>query len=208
MRNQVALSTFLFSLLAACSMPQRTNSDKPPVDVQAPTTYQVKMETSKGPVVISVNRAWAPRGADRFYMLVKRGYYDQARFFRVMPGFVAQFGIHANPEETAKWAGAELQDDPVMQPNVKGTLSFASHGPNSRTTQLFINLGDNSGSLDPQGFTVFGRVSQGMDIVEQLYAGYGAAAQEKQEMITLKGNAFLLENFPKLDFIQKATVTE
>ena len=208
MRNRVAAATVLLSILAACSVPQRTNSDKPPADVQAPNAYQVKMETSKGPVVISVNRTWAPRGADRFYMLVKRGYYDQARFFRVMPGFVAQFGIHANPEETAKWAGAELQDDPVMQPNVKGTLSFASHGPNSRTTQLFINLGDNSGSLDPQGFTVFGRVSQGMDAVEQLYAGYGAAAQEKQESITLKGNAFLLESFPKLDFVQKATVIE
>jgi peptidyl-prolyl cis-trans isomerase A (cyclophilin A) len=208
MRNRVAIATILLLGLAACSMPQRANSDKPPEDVQAPGAFKVKLETSQGPVVIDVNRTWAPRGADRFYMLVKRGFYDQARFFRVMPGFVAQFGLHANPEETAKWAGAELQDDPVVQPNIKGTVSFASHGPNSRTTQLFINLGDNSGSLDPQGFSVFGRVSQGMENVEKLYAGSGAAAQERQEMITLKGNAFLLENFPKLDYIQKATVIE
>jgi peptidyl-prolyl cis-trans isomerase A (cyclophilin A) len=208
MRNRLVVSGVLFSFLAACSLPQRAGSDAPPTDVQAPNAYQVRMETSKGPVVIDVNRAWAPRGADRFYMLVKRGFYDQARIFRVVPGFVAQFGLNAKPEETAKWAGAELQDDPVMQPNVKGTISFASHGPNSRTTQVFINLGDNSGSLDPQGFAVFGRVTQGMDLVEQFYAGYGSAAQEKQELITLQGNAFLLENFPKLDFIQKATVSQ
>jgi peptidyl-prolyl cis-trans isomerase A (cyclophilin A) len=203
----LVLSTLVLAQVA-CTSPQRVTSDVPPADVRAPDTYQVHMETSRGPVVIDVNRAWAPKGADRFYMLTKRGFYDQARFFRVMPGFVVQFGLHANPEETAKWAGAELQDDPVAQPNVKGTVSFAHHGANSRTTQVFINLGNNSNSLDPQGFSVFGRVSQGMDKVEQLYSGYGAAAQEKQEMITLQGNKFLLENFPKLDFIQKATVTE
>ena len=206
MKHRTALlaSLAVVITLAACPSNPRSSSDGPPADVQAPATYQVRMETSKGPIVIDVNRSWAPHGADRFYMLSKRTFYDQARFFRVVPGFVIQFGIHATPEENAKWSQAAIQDDPVTQSNVKGTVSFASHGPNSRTTQVFINLGNNTGSLDPQGFAVFGRVSQGMELVEQLYSGY--AQTPEQELITLRGNAYLLENFPKLDFIQKVTV--
>lgn len=176
-----------------------------PTDTQAPGTYQVRLETSKGPVVIDVNRSWAPRGADRFYTLSKRGFYEQARFFRVVPGFVVQFGMHANPDENAKWMNANITDDPVLQPNLKGTVSFASAGPNTRSTQIFINLGNNSAGLDGQGFAVFGRVSQGMDIVEKIYAGYGQTPDQQQ--ITIQGNAYLLQNFPMLDYIQKAVVT-
>jgi peptidyl-prolyl cis-trans isomerase A (cyclophilin A) len=190
--------------LAACSRSSTESRDASPADIAAPATYQARLETSKGPVVIEVNRSWAPRGADRFYMLTKRGFYDQARFFRVMPGFIVQFGMHAIPEENAKWANSEIQDDPVVQPNVKGTVSFAARGPNTRTSQIFINLGDNTGSLNPQGFAVFGRVIQGMDLVEQFYSGYGETPE--QPMITARGNAYLMESFPKLDYIQKATV--
>jgi len=207
MRHRFGLATALSFLvvLAACSGTQSPSSDVAKADAQAPTTYQVRMETSKGPVVIDVNRVWAPRGADRFYLLAKRGFYDQARFFRVVPGFIVQFGMHAKPEENAKWSNAEIQDDPVTQPNVKGTVSFAARGPNTRTSQVFINLGDNSGSLDPQGFAVFGHVSQGMDLVEKIFSGYGQTPE--QELINVRGNAYLLENFPKLDYIQKVTVT-
>ncbi len=196
-------AAFLLAL-TACSRNSSESRDASPSDIESPATYQARLETSKGPIVIDVNRSWAPHGADRFYMLTKRGFYDQARFFRVMPGFIIQFGMHAVPEENAKWANAEIQDDPVVQHNVKGTVSFAARGPNTRTSQIFINLGDNTNSLDPQGFAVFGHVSQGMDLVEQLYAGYGEMPE--QQMITARGNAYLMDGFPKLDYIQKATV--
>jgi peptidyl-prolyl cis-trans isomerase A (cyclophilin A) len=175
-----------------------------PVDTNAPQGFNVKLETSKGPIVIAVDRSWSPKGADRFYTLVRRGFYDQARFFRVVPGFVVQFGMHANPEENAKWSSAEIADDPPGQPNLKGTVSFASRGPNTRTTQIFINLVNNSDKLDGQGFTPFGRVTQGMDLVEQINAEYGQSPE--QQLIQVKGNAYLIANFPKLDYIQKATV--
>ena len=190
--------------LAACSNKQSPSSDAASSDPQAPATYQARLETSKGPVVVEVNRNWAPRGADRFYALIKSGFYDQARFFRVVPGFIMQFGMAANPVDNAKWAEAEIKDDPVVQHNVKGTLSFAARGPNTRTSQIFINLGDNTGSLDPQGFAVFGRVIQGMDLVEQFYSAYGETPQ--QPLIAQRGNAYLMDGFPMLDYIQKATV--
>jgi peptidyl-prolyl cis-trans isomerase A (cyclophilin A) len=176
-----------------------------PDDTQAPSVYRVNWETSKGPVVLEVNREWAPRAADRFYMLTKRGFYDQARFFRVAPGFVVQFGLNAKPEETAKWSQATMTDDPVVQSNLRGTLAFAAAGPDTRTTQVFINLVNNASKLDGQGFAVFGRVVKGMELVEAINAEYGE--RPDQQKITLGGNAYLLKEFPKLDYIQKATAT-
>ena len=180
-------------------------------DTKSPDQYRVRLDTSKGPVVIEVTRGWAPRGSDRFHLLVKRNFYDQNRFFRVIPNFVVQFGIHALPEEHARWAEAMIPDDPRVQSNKRGMVTFAMRGPNTRTTQIFISLADN-GMLDQQGFAPFGKVVEGMEHVDQLYGGYGEGAPNgngpAQQMVTARGNAYLLENFPKLDFIQRATIVE
>ncbi len=171
--------------------------------------YKVKFETTKGEFVIEVNPEWAPLGAARFGELVGGGYYDGAKFFRVLPGFVVQFGLPADPK-TAPKAG-NLADDPVTQSNAKGTITFATAGPNTRTTQVFINLTDNK-RLDGMGFAPFGKVVSGMDVVEQLYAGYGEGAPHgsgpDQAKIRLQGNAYLDASFPKMDGIAKASVSE
>jgi peptidyl-prolyl cis-trans isomerase A (cyclophilin A) len=142
---------------------------------KAPETFDVKFETTKGDFVIRVTRAWAPQGADRFYNLVKNHYYDGAAFFRVIPGFVVQFGLSAYPEVAAVWSKSTISDDPVTQSNTPGFVTYAMAGPNTRTTQLFINLGEND-RLDPMGFAPFGQVVEGMDVVEQIHSGYGDAA--------------------------------
>ena len=171
--------------------------------------YKVNFDTSKGAVLIEVHRDWAPLGADRFYTLVKSGYFDGARFFRVLPGFMAQFGVAGDPKVTAKWKDANLQDDPVKQSNTRGMVSFATAGPNTRTTQLFINTADNS-RLDGQGFSPIGRVTDGMDVVDHFYSGYGEGAPDgngpAQPLIEEQGNAYLEKSFPMLDYIKKATV--
>ena len=172
---------------------------------KAPDVYKVKFETSKGDILIEVNRSWAPRGADRFYNLVKNGFYDECRFFRVVPNFVIQFGMHGDPAISRMWANARIKDDPVTKTNRRGTLSFATSGPNSRTTQVFINLKTNS-FLDSQGFAPFGRIIEGMDVVGKLYAGYGEAPE--QPLIRNQGNAYLNKRFPKLDYIKTATIVE
>jgi peptidyl-prolyl cis-trans isomerase A (cyclophilin A) len=155
---------------------------------QAPATYQVKFDTTRGPFTIIVTRAWAPLGADRFYNLVKHHYFDNAHFFRVVPGFVAQFGLSAYPPVTAAWEKATIKDDPHGQSNKRGTIVFATAGPNTRTTQLFINLKDNV-SLDSQGFTPFGVVDgDGMKVVDMLYDQYGDNAGMDQEAITRGGS--------------------
>ena len=179
---------------------------------QAPGTYKVRFETSRGTFVVDVVRAWAPRGADRFHLLVQRGYYDEARFFRVVPGFVVQWGMHRDPAVQVQWKDAEIDDDPPgQQSNLKGTITFAARGPDTRTTQVFINLADNE-RLDARGFTPFGRVTEGMDVVEALYGGFGdgppVGAGPAQEMISAEGNAYLVKNFPKLDYIRKAVVVQ
>ena len=145
---------------------------------QAPATFKADFDTSKGKFVVEVHRDWAPNGADRFYNLVKNGFYDDLRFFRVLDGFMAQFGIHGDPAIQSVWTSARIKDDPVKQSNKRGYLVFATAGPNTRTTQLFINFGDNSGSLDKQGFAPFGQVTSGMDVVDKLYNGYGEGALE------------------------------
>lgn len=175
----------------------------------APATYRAKFETSKGDFTVEVTRAWAPFGADRFYNLVKNGFFDDARFFRVIQGFMAQFGINGDPQVSARWRAARIQDDPVKQSNTRGMITFAKGGPNSRTTQLFINFGDNS-RLDADGFPPFGRVVQGMDVVDKINSEYGdtPSAGQNQQRIQMEGNAFLAQQFPRLDYIKKATIVQ
>lgn len=173
---------------------------------KAPATYRVNFDTSKAPFVVEVHRDWAPLGADRFYNLVKNGYYDEARFFRVVPNFMVQFGMNANPAVTTAWRGTTLADDPVKQSNKKGYITFANTGqPNSRGTQVFINFKDN-GFLDAQRFAPFGEVIKGMDIVEKITAEYGE--KPDQGSITSQGNAYLMKAFPKLDYIKTATIAK
>ena len=176
---------------------------------QAPATYKANLDTSKGPVVIEVRREWAPNGADRFYNLVKNGFYDDARFFRVISGFMVQFGINADPKISAQWRVANIPDDPVKQSNKRGYITFATAGPNTRTTQVFINFGDNA-ALDRQGFAPFGQVTTGMNVVDMLYSGYGEGAPNgrgpNQGRVQDEGNAYLTKDFPSLDFVKKATI--
>lgn len=170
---------------------------------KAPETFKVKFNTTKGDIVMQVNRSWAPRGADRFYNLVKNGFFTNAAFFRVLPRFVAQFGISARPEVAAAWENAKIPDDPVTQSNKRGTLCFATAGPNTRTTQIFINYSDNA-SLDTQGFAPFAVITEGMEVVDKFFSGYGESPDQGQ--ITAKGKAYLDQKFPNLDRIITATV--
>jgi peptidyl-prolyl cis-trans isomerase A (cyclophilin A) len=172
----------------------------------APATYRANFETTKGTFIIQVNRDWAPLGADRFYNLVKNGFYDEARFFRVIPTFMVQFGMNADPAVTAAWRSATLKDDPVKQSNKTGYVTFAkTSAPNSRGTQVFINYKDN-GFLDSQGFAPFGQVISGMDVVTKINPEY--AEKPDQGQITSAGNAYLIKNFPKLDSIKSATISK
>lgn len=172
---------------------------------KAPDTYQVKFGTTRGDFVVTVTRAWAPMGADRFYNLAKHHFYDNATIFRVVPGFVAQFGISAYPPVSAAWKNTEITDDPVLQNNKKGFITFATAGPNTRTTQVFINLVDN-GRLDAMGFAPFGQVTEGMDVVGMLYDQYGDGAGIDQDAIEKQGKEYLDKGFPKLDIIKSATL--
>ena len=171
---------------------------------------RVRIETSKGAFVVEVNRAWAPRGTERFLELVRTKFFDDSRFFRVRAKYIAQFGIAGDPAVTRKWEGREFPDDSVRTSNVRGTFAFAMTGPNQRNTQIYINLVDNK-QLDAQGFSPVGRVVEGMDVVDQLYAGYGEDAGgglrlgKQQEMLT-KGNAHLDAHFPKLDKLINAKI--
>ena len=175
----------------------------------APETFQARFETSKGVFVIEVERAWAPLGADRFYALVKNGFYDGVRFFRVVEGFVAQFGIHGDPEVSAIWREAQFPDDSaVVASNTRGMVTYAMGSANSRTTQIFVNYGDNS-RLDELGFAPFGRVVEGMEVLDQLHSGYGETpSRQNQPRIQAEGNAYLEEHFPELDYVVSATVVE
>ncbi|MGA3034147.1 MAG: peptidylprolyl isomerase [Terracidiphilus sp.] len=170
---------------------------------RAPATLKVRFTTSAGDFVVDVHRDWAPLGADRFYNLVRRGFFTNASFFRIVPGFVAQFGLNADPAINRVWQRADIQDDPVKQSNKRGTLVFATAGPNTRTTQLFINFGDNS-RLDGMGFAPFGEVIEGMDVVNEIYAGYGE--QPRQDRIVEQGDSYISKNFPKIDKIKFARV--
>jgi peptidyl-prolyl cis-trans isomerase A (cyclophilin A) len=170
----------------------------------APDEYEVTFKTTGGDFVVKVTRAWAPLGADRFYNLVKHGFFTDAAFFRVVPGFVVQFGLSASPAVNAAWEKAYIKDDPVTQSNHTGFLTFATAGANTRTTQLFISLGENA-RLDSMGFSAFGQVTSGMDVVQKIFPGYGESPDQAQ--ITAEGKAYLDKNFPKLDRVLSATVT-
>ena len=176
---------------------------------KSPETYKAKFETTKGTFVIEVHRAWSPNGADRFYNLVKNGYYDGVKFFRVVPKFVVQWGIHGDPSIASKWLKANISDDPVNTSTVgnkRGFATFAKSGaPNSRSVQLFINLVDND-RLDGMAFTPFGKVTEGMGVVDKLNGEYGEGLTQLQGRIAEEGNAFLEKNYPKLDGIKKATI--
>ena len=172
---------------------------------KAPDTYKARFDTSKGVFVVDVHREWAPIGADRFYNLVKAGFYDDVRFFRVLEGFMAQFGMSGTPSVQVIWGNQRLNDDPVKQSNKRGYITFANAGPNSRSTQLFINFADNA-SLDSQNFAPFGQVTDGMDVVDKLYSGYGRTNVPNQGRITSEGNVYLNKEYPKLDYVKKATI--
>jgi peptidyl-prolyl cis-trans isomerase A (cyclophilin A) len=186
---------------AAAGAPNLLNPSS--LKARAPEVYKVKLTTTKGDVIVQVNRAWAPLGADRFYNLVRGGFYKDAAFFRIVPRFVAQFGIPARPDAAAVWEKAKILDDRVTQSNKRGTLTFATAGPNTRTTQIFINYSDNT-SLDTQGFAPFGTVIEGMDLVDKFFAGYGESPD--QGRITMQGKAYLDKSFPNLDRIVTAVV--
>ncbi len=214
--NRRSILTLAPALLVAALLPaaspalaQSPLANPAALNAKAPATYKAKFDTSKGTFVIEVHRAWAPRGADRFYNLVKNGFYDNVRFFRVLGGFMAQFGINGDPALTAKWRQARIPDDPVKMSNTRGTITFATAGPNTRTTQVFINFGDNS-ALDRQGFAPFGKVVSGMKVVDSLYAGYGEGAPQgngpDQGKIQMEGNRYLKAHFKRLDYVKKATI--
>lgn len=178
---------------------------------KAPDEYKVKLDTTKGDIVIEVQRDWAPNGADRFYNLVKLGYFEDIAFFRVVDGFMAQFGLHGAPEVNKAWRSARIPDDPVKESNKRGFVTFATSGKDSRTAQMFINYKDNT-RLDSQGFSPFGKVVEGMDVVDNLYKGYGEGPPRgrgpNQGRIQMQGNSYLEADFPKLDYIKSASLVK
>ncbi len=201
------------ALLCGCSSKTEPAVSGPSTPVanpgKAPDVFKVKFQTSKGDFVVQVNKEWAPIGAQRFFELAQTNFFDNARFFRVITGFMVQFGINADPKISATRENDIIADDPVRQSNNKGRLTFATRGPNSRTTQMFINLVSNP-NLDSQGFAPFGEVISGMDVVEKLYAGYGEGAPggngPSQPLIQSQGNEYLQKDFPLLDYMKKTTV--
>ena len=208
----VALGAIACAALIGCSSSDETKKEPKALlkSETVPDLYNVVLDTSKGPFTIEVHRDWAPKGADHFYTLVKTGFYDGDRFFRVVRDFVVQFGISGDPAQNRLWANANILDDPVKQSNVKGTVAYAKEGPNTRSTQLFINLNDNSKTLDKTGFAPIGKVTSGMDVVESLYKFYGDFPPRGQgpdpAKIQTEGNAYLDAKFPRLDYIKKAAL--
>ena len=194
-----------FVIALVCAAPALAQVPNEP----APASYKVKFDTSKGAFVVQVTRAWAPQGADRFYSMAKSGFFDNVRFFRVISGFMVQFGINGDPAVMARWRDAPLKDDPVSQSNKRGLITFATAGPNTRTTQVFINFADN-GRLDQMGFAPFGQVISGMNVVDALNPEYGEGAPRgrgpDQGRLQREGNAYLGKEFPRMDFVKKATI--
>lgn len=187
--------------------------DSPEMMKEAPASFRVRLETTKGRIEIEVRRDWAPRGADRFYNLVRHGYYDGVRFHRVVAGRWAQFGINGDPRISTIWRDRPIEDDPFAQSNERGTIAYAFAVPNGRTTQVFFNLRDNSETHDREPFVPFGRVVSGMDVVDSLESRYGETSgggirAGKQAPLFEKGNAYLDDNFPRLDHILRATIVE
>src|SRR5262245_19330948 len=213
---------FAFALSAVALVSAQTAAPKPAagpnklltpasLNAKAPEPYKAKFDTSKGVFVVEVHRDWAPLGADRFYNLVRNGFYNNVRFFRVLAGFMAQFGMSGTPAVQSVWGGsaARLKDDQVKQSNKRGYVTFANAGPNSRSTQVFINMVDNQ-FLDPEPmhFAPFGQVVEGMEVVDMLYTGYGRQNVPDQQRITNEGNAYLTKEYPKLDYVKTATIAQ
>lgn len=176
---------------------------------KAPESFKAQFDTTKGKITVEVTRSLSPNGADRFYNLVRSGYFKDIAFFRVIPGFMCQFGIHGDPAVAATWRKATINDDPVKSSNARGTITFATAGPNTRTTQLFINFANNS-NLDGMGFSSFGKVTEGMDVVDKINGEYGEGAPRgrgpDQGRIQAEGNAYLKKDFPNLDYIKSASI--
>ena len=221
MRSLSYVSVIGLALAAACEKPAKTPGDaaaapadfhnpaSPGFAAQAPDSFRARFATTKGDFVIEVHRAWAPLGADRFYNLVRSGYYDGVRFFRVLPGFMAQFGIHGDTAISTAWRERRIADDPVRRTNLRGMVTFATAGPGTRTTQVFINYGSND-RLDAMGFAPFGQVVEGMEVVDALYGGYGEGAPRgrgpDQFRLQLEGEKYMARQFPRLDKINSAKV--
>jgi peptidyl-prolyl cis-trans isomerase A (cyclophilin A) len=205
----IRLFVVLLTLFAAAPAFSQGLSNPAALKDQAPPVYRVNFDTSKGPFVVEVHRDWAPNGADRFYNLVKNGFYDNTRFFRVIEGFMVQFGINGDPKVSSVWKQARIPDDPVRVSNKRTFITFATAGPGTRTTQVFISFGDNR-NLDAQGFAPFGQVVSGMNVVDSLFNGYGEGAPggrgPDQGRVQAEGNAYLAGSFPNLDYIKSATI--
>lgn len=208
----MALGATVSLALMGCSPSNDAKKEEPKAAAKeepTPEVFQVRLDTSKGLVVVEIHRDWAPRGVDHFYTLVKTGFYDGDRFFRVVRNSIVQFGINGDPKLNRLWSTTNLQDDPVKQKNVKGMLTYATTGANGRATQLFFNLRDNR-FLDKQGFEPIGRVTAGMDVVEILYGAYGDWPPRGQgpdpAKIEVQGNEYLANDFPRLDYIKRATI--
>jgi len=214
MTNLIPGVIALVCLLAALQTPASRillDPDAPEMNARAPESFTVRMETNKGVIAIEVHRDWAPRGADRFYNLVRAGYYDQVRFHRVIKEKWAQFGVNGDPRISSIWRMRTIPDDPPRESNQRGTVAYAFAVPNGRTTQVFINLRDNSASHDKEPFVPFGMVTEGMDVADKLNAEYGETSgggirAGHQAPLFEHGNAWLLEHFPRLDYIVRATV--
>ena len=215
------LLAFVQSFAVGCAhrnAPQPASSllltpDSPAMNLRAPDTFHVRLETSKGPMLLEIHRDWSPYGADRFYNLVRASFYDDARFFRVIAGRWAQFGINGAPKVARLWRTQTIADDPRHESNLRGTIAYAFAVPNGRTTQVFINLRDNSTTHDPEPFVPFGRVIEGMEVADALDAEYGERAGGgirggKQGPLFDEGNQYLKLNFPRLDYIKRAVVVE
>ena len=208
----IARRSLLVAVAAMAGCSPRLVKLKDPVLVtrRSPEVWKARFETTQGVFIVQVARPWAPLGADRFYSLVRGGFYDGCRVFRVLPGFVVQWGINPDPAVSMVWDDrTKIQDDPVKASNVRGTISFATDGPNTRTVQVYINLGANS-RLDARGFSAFGRVVEGMEVVEKLYSGYGEGVPKgkgpNQDLIEKEGEAYLAREYPKLDKVIRARV--
>jgi peptidyl-prolyl cis-trans isomerase A (cyclophilin A) len=193
----------MLAALAGCS--------KPAPKIVVPEVFRVKFETSQGDFTVEAIRAWAPRGVDRFHELVRMRYFDQGRFFRVVPGFVAQFGVHRDFKVHDVWREFFIVDDPPVQKNVRGMLAYAKSGPNTRATEIFINLADNK-ALDEENFVPFAKIVDGMDVVDRFYSGYGemrpAGKNIDPSRVEGEANEYLVQRFPRLDYIKKTTFVQ
>ncbi len=219
MRLLVALAPLLLGSILGCTNhrpPPSAEAKTPPLldpasaTEQAPAVFRVKMQTTKGDVIVEVHRDWAPKGADRFYNLVKVGFFDDVAFFRAIEGFMVQFGMHGDPKVQAAWNEFAIEDDPVVKSNERGYVTFAKKGtPNSRTTQIFVNYRNNA-NLDAMGFAPFGQVVEGMEVLDNVYKGYGEGGPRgkgpAQPTMEKQGNRYLRESFPQLDYLKKTTI--